>query len=625
MIIATAGHVDHGKTSLVKSITGVDTDRLAEEKKRGLTIELGFAYTKSDSGQSIGFVDVPGHSRFIGNMLAGVSTIDATIMVIACDDGVMPQTLEHLQILELLGIESGFIVLTKIDRCEETQIESRQNEIRRKLAKSFLQGCPIVPVSSITGTGIEKVKETIEELAKKKHKATKQGLFRLSVDRRFVLQGTGLVATGTVADGEVCEGDEIWLMPSKVKLKARSLRVNSDKKNLARLGDRCAINLSGENIKLTDVKRGNWLTKNPGDATKKVVVRLKLLRPSQGKLKNLSQVHFHAGANHAQGRMVFHDLEDYSDGETSVATILLSEEINLCYGDYFVIRDQSASLTLGGGRILNPYPPGNKKKESAERETLNLFKFKDIESDILTYIQGLRASVPIKKLVAVFNVSEKNLFHLFEKNNLTTIKQREIISGPNLQDLEQRIEAFVRGWQQKKSGERGVPESSIETGVEDHSLDSISHAIESLINKKRIARHGNVISLCGYRVQLDLEAKNLWGKISPILKETWRKPPVMHDLAKELRLEPKKLEQALVPLIKAGLILRPIKNRYFLPEALDDLKGDIFKAADSDNQISVKSYRDITGIGRNLSIEILEYFDRQGVTRRLGDKRQIIE
>ena len=230
MIIATAGHVDHGKTSLVKSITGVDTDRLAEEKKRGLTIELGFAYTKSDSGESIGFVDVPGHSRFIGNMLAGVSTIDATILVIACDDGVMPQTLEHLQILELLGIENGFIVLTKIDRCEVTQIETRQNEIRRELAKSFLKGCPIVPVSSVTGTGIEKVKETIEGLAKKKHITTKQGLFRLSVDRRFVLQGTGLVATGTVADGEVCEGDEIWLMPSKIKLKARSLRVNSDKK-----------------------------------------------------------------------------------------------------------------------------------------------------------------------------------------------------------------------------------------------------------------------------------------------------------------------------------------------------------------------------------------------------------
>ena len=625
MIIATAGHVDHGKTSLVKSITGVDTDRLAEEKKRGLTIELGFAYTKSDSGESIGFVDVPGHSRFIANMLAGVSTINATILVIACDDGVMPQTLEHLQILELLGIETGFIVLTKIDRCEETQIETRQNEIKKEVAKSFLRGCPIVPVSSITGRGIEDVKEKIEELAKKNQEPSNPGLFRLSVDRRFLLQGTGLVATGTVADGEVREGDEIWLMPPKIKLKARSLRVNAERKELASLGDRCAINLTGENIKLNDVKRGNWLTKNLGAATKKVVVRMKLLSSAQGNLKNLSQVHFHAGANHAQGRVVLHDLEKHSKNEISVVTILLSQEIKLCYGDHFIIRDQSASVTLGGGRILNPFPPENKKKETAERETLKLFTFESIESDILTYIQGLKTSVNIKKLVAFFNVPERTLLHLFERKNLTTLNLIEVISDANLKELEQRIEAFIEQWQQKKLGERGVPESSLAVSFEEYSSDLISHATELLITKKRIARHGNVISLCGYRVQLSSNGENLWKKISPILKETWKKPPVLHDLAKELEIKPKNLEEVLAQLIKADLVLRPIKNRYFLPGALDDLKSDIFKAVDSNNEVSVKSYRDVTGVGRNLSIEILEYFDRQGVTRRLGDKRQILE
>ena len=625
MIIATAGHVDHGKTSLVKSLTGIDTDRLAEEKKRGLTIELGFAYTKSERGESIGFVDVPGHSRFITNMLAGVSTIDATILVVACDDGVMPQTLEHLQILELLGLENGFIVLTKIDRCEEAQVKIRQDEIRREVANSFLQDCPIIPASSASGAGIEDVKQKIEELLREKRKATTQGLFRLSVDRRFLLQGTGLIATGTVADGEVHEGDEIWLMPSKIKLKARSLRVNSERKKLASLGDRCAINLTGENIKLSDVKRGNWLTKNPGDATTKVVARLKLLNSSRGKLKNFSQVHFHAGANHTQGRLVLHDGEDHTIRETRTVTILLSQEINLCYGDHFIIRDQSASITLGGGRILNPYPPENKKRALAERETLNLFKFEDIKRDILIYVRGLDTSVSIKKLVALFNLPEDTLLHLIKMNNLTTIKQREVISESNLKDLEQRIEAFLREWQQKKSSERGVPESSIYDSIEEHSSDSISHAIESLILKRRIAKYGNVISLSGYRVQLDSKSENLWKRLSPILREAWRKPPVIHDLAKELRLEPKKLEQSLVPLIKAGLILRPIKNRYFLPETLEDLKNDIFKSADSSKEVSVKSYRDLTGIGRNLSIEILEYFDRQGVTRRIGDTRQIIE
>ena len=394
---------------------------------------------------------------------------------------------------------------------------------------------------------------------------------------------------------------------------------------MASLGDRCAINLTGENIKLSDVKRGNWLTKNPGDATKKVVARLKLLNSSRGKLKNFSQVHFHAGANHTQGRLVLHDGEDHTIRETRTVTILLSQEINLCYGDHFIIRDQSASITLGGGRILNPYPLENKKRALAERETLNLFKFEDIKRDILIYVRGLNTSVSIKKLVALFNLPEDTLLHLIKMNNLTTIKQSEVISESNLQDLEQRIEAFLREWQQKKSSERGVPESSIDDSIEEHSSDSISHAIESLILKRKIAKYGNVISLSGYRVQLDSNSENLWKRLSPILREAWRKPPVMHDLAKELRLEPKKLEQSLVPLINAGLILRPIKNRYFLPEALEDLKNDIFKSADSSKEVSVKSYRDRTGIGRNLSIEILEYFDRQGVTRRIGDTRQIIE
>ena len=624
MIFATAGHVDHGKTSLIKALTGVDTDRLAEEKKRGLTIELGFAYSESISDITIGFVDVPGHSRFISNMLAGVSSIDAALLVIACDDGVMPQTIEHLRILEFMGITEGIIVLTKVDRCEADDIRKTENQVREKIDNTFLQGCPLIPVSSNTGQGLNELKKILDDLAKKKKIRDNVGLFRLSVDRRFLLQGTGIVATGTVSSGSVKDGDEIWLMPSQKRVKARSLRVNAKSKKIAGAGDRCAINLVGSDLKLEDIGRGNWLTTNPGKPTREASSVLKISEEEKRNFKNLSSVHFYSAANHVLARIALLDFSNLPPGASCFAKIILESEINLCYGDHFLIRDQSATRTVGGGRIVYPYPLSAGRKTRHQTSLLSKFDMTDRKKDIVTHVQESPAGLRIEELSAVYNLSNQNLMVLTKEAGLFCINEAEVISVPNLKNLKDLVIQTLKKWHQENKGESGVPESKLIAILSDYSTDLLRFVFSGLIDQAIIIRNGNTLSIPEHNIQLTPMEEKTLKQISPILANNLLKPPVLHDLANHQRTKPQDLERILNQIAKTGRLIRLTKNRFFLPEALPAFREALFKSTDN-NQISVQGYRDQTGIGRNLSIEILEYFDRKGITRRVGDKRQIIQ
>jgi selenocysteine-specific elongation factor len=366
VIIATAGHVDHGKTLLVHALTGIETDRLEEEKDRGLTIDLGFAYIDDELGGRLGFIDVPGHIKFINNMLAGVGAIDYALIVVAADDGPMPQTLEHLAILDQLGIASGAVALTKIDRVDPGRVDEVKSQISKMLENTCLANAAIYPLSSITGEGIEDLKETLCIVASETDSQATAGYFRLAIDRCFSVKGSGLVVTGSVFAGEIRSGDELFLAPRGEAVRIRNIHTQNQPSTHARAGDRCAINLSVHNLKREDISRGNWLTSNPNPhATTRFDLSLKVLASENKGLRHWTPVHVHTAANHVTGRVATLNASTITPGDAGLVQLVIDEPINICFGDKVILRDQGADRTIAGGAVIDPYSPkrGRNKPE----------------------------------------------------------------------------------------------------------------------------------------------------------------------------------------------------------------------------------------------------------------------
>lgn len=383
MIIATAGHVDHGKTSLVHAITGIDTDRLEEEKSRGLTIDLGFAYQHEDQQPTLGFVDVPGHIRFINNMLAGVSGIDHALLIVAADDGPMPQTQEHLDILDLLKVESGTIVITKVDRVSAERVSEVMELVRSLVAGTSLAGSTLFAASGTTGQGVKELKAHLLQEAGKITARTSAGNFRLSIDRRFNVKGSGLVVTGSVFAGQVKVGDELTLSPAKIPVRVRGIHAQNKKTDLGQTGDRCAINLTGSNLHRDLVHRGDWLV-HPALAvpTSRFDGQIKILRRSGISIKHLTSVHVHCGASHVTGRIALLEGQQLNEGDQGLVQLITEEPLCLCHGDRFIIRDQAARFTLGGGLVLDPFAPGRGRARPARIEILKAMAIKDVADSL---------------------------------------------------------------------------------------------------------------------------------------------------------------------------------------------------------------------------------------------------
>ncbi|MBT7758081.1 MAG: selenocysteine-specific translation elongation factor, partial [Rhodospirillaceae bacterium] len=367
MIIATAGHVDHGKTTLVRALTGVDTDRLPEEKKRGLTIDIGFAYQDiggdGDTGAGIGtgtvmgFVDVPGHERFVKNMLAGVASIDFALLVVAADDGVMPQTVEHLAILGLLGIKQGAVAITKIDRVDPDRIEAVAEEIEAILAPTFLAGCPLFPVSGEIGTGMAALQQHLEAAARGHAERAVQGNFRLSIDRAFTVPGAGLIVTGAVFSGQVAVGDRLILASQDraegIEARVRGLRALDREAEVGRAGQRCAINIAGADLHQSVVSRGDWLLAAPIFLpVRKFDARVRVLDSEAKPLAHWTPVHLHLAAADITGRIAVLGERRIMPGEDALAQLVLDAPIGALFGDRFILRDQSAQRTLAGGVVI---------------------------------------------------------------------------------------------------------------------------------------------------------------------------------------------------------------------------------------------------------------------------------
>ncbi len=625
MIIATAGHVDHGKTSIVSALTGIDTDRLEEEKSRGLTIDLGFAYSNMESGERLGFIDVPGHIRFINNMLAGVAAIDCALLVIAADDGVMPQTREHLDILNLMGIRHGIIALTKIDRCEPERITDATDEVRELVAGTFLADAEILPVSSVTGEGMETLQVALELAADEVQRRQHDGLFRLAIDRRFTIKGAGIVVTGSVFSGRASVGDEVFLMPQAIPVRIKSMHTQDQASQETGAGDRCAVNIAGNQLDLEDISRGNWLTTNPAPATDRIDVSLHILAGEQRPFSHWTPVHVHSAANHATGRAALLSPNKIEPGGDGLVQLVIEPPINVCFGDRVVIRDQAARRTIGGGIVINPNSPRRGRAREERVRLLSSLDPLDTGSSLQTLIEGSETGLEMNHLKARFNLDDDVLQTMIGETAIRLANDTWVIHPEPLARQATALLDRIDEWHDANPGKAGLPANQIRALARHLSDALFEHLLKGFIADKSLEQSGNLFNRPGRGVKLSPEEQKLWQRAEPMLQADPMKPPVLHDMAKSLNVPPKTLEKTLNQVIKTGTLVRPVKNRYFLSEALPGFIEAMHTAADDEGKFTASQYRDVTGVGRNLAIELLEYFDRQGVTRRMGDIRQIVE
>ncbi len=626
MIIATAGHVDHGKTTLVKALTGVDTDQLEEEKARGLTINLGFAYRDAETGGRLGFVDVPGHIRFINNMLAGVAAVDFAMLVIAADDGIMPQTTEHLEILDLLGVSEGLVALTKTDRADEARVSEVMGDITQLLQGTALSGADIYPVSAITGEGMDTLLLALTIAADDITRRSSEGCFRLAVDRRFNVKGSGIVVTGSVFAGETVIGDELRLMPQNIPVRVRGLHTQNQVSETATVGDRCAMNIASNQLEIEQIHRGNWITSNLAAATERFDATIKVLPNAARALRHWTPVHLHAAANHVTARVAVLEDGRIEPGASGLAQLVLDEPINVCVGDRIVIRDQAALNTLGGGEVLTLTSPRRGRARPERIEFLNRLDATSPAGSLNNLVGNEAYGVNLTAFSEAFNLGKEATEALLDDMDVTWCGSEHVIDTPQFDALAASLASGFDEWHKANPGKQGMPQNQvIKLLCRAWPIDVATEIIRSMLAAGELSQSGNTMGRPGVSAQLDARSLAIFEKAKPLLEAEPTKPPVLHDLAASLDVPPKDLAKILDEAMKVGLVVRPVKNRYFAPEGIEELKAALPAACGAGGRLTVKDYRDVTGIGRNLCIEILEYFDRLGITRRIGDEREIMQ
>lgn len=623
MIIATAGHVDHGKTLLVKALTGISTDKLSEEISRGLTIELGFAY-KNFGPHRLGFVDVPGHIRFIHNMLAGVGAVDYVLLVIAADDGPMPQTIEHLAIINELGISRGAIALTKIDRVSPDRLTEVKRQIHDLISGTFLDQAAILPCSGVNLNGIEALKTHLTEAATTLQSKLALGHFRLAIDRIFTVKGAGLVVTGAVISGSVSSGDELTLLPQEKTVRVRQIHRQNVNSDHAQAGDRCALNLASVNLSRQDVHRGDWLTSNPSlTGSQRVDVQVRVLKAEPAALKHWTPVHIHSAAKHALGRIATLQDSQINPGETGFVQLVSDEPLFLCAGDRLILRDQGANRTIAGGLVIQMHSP--QRGRNAPLRVAHLQKqvlAVTLTDKITALLKSTDHGILLSSLEAQLNRPITELTALIRENpDWVTINQ-SLITKKQLTALGQSLIAQLRQWHSQHPNQYGI-EANRAIGFLPRQINFANDLLEILAKQKILKKSGALLAVQDFNISLSDAAQLALDKVLPLISKEPSKPPVLHDLAKITQIAPQQLEKNLMECVKAGRLVRPVANRFYRPEAINSLK-DLIIDNFSDRAFTVQEYRDAAGIGRNLAIELLEHFDRQGFTRRNGNFRQAL-
>ena len=657
MIIGTAGHIDHGKTALVKALTGVDADRLAEEKARGITIDLGYAYTSLPNGKIIGFVDMPGHEKFIHNMLAGVTGIDFALLVVAANDGIMPQTLEHLQIIKLLGIRRGVVALTKSDLVSQDRIAQVSADIRALLDENGseaadltrphptpplgegtlelnstapeLANYPIFPVSAITGSGISELWAYLEEASTVYGTKPNHGHFRLAVDRCFMVAGTGTVVTGTVFSGRVAIGDKLMVSPSGREVRVRSIHAQNQASETGIAGQRCALNLA--HMQKQDIQRGDWIV-NPTLhlPTQRLDVRIKLLASETKPLQHWTPIGFHLGAFHTSGRVALLRDGPLEPGDSALAQLVLDKPTCAVNGDRCILRDTSAQRTLAGGIVLDTQPPMRGRRTARRLAVLSAWE----QSDPQTKLQALLAVSPegvdLKSFAAIANLNSVNLEGLCQNLILRRFEGGKLIAfaPEHWIQLSRAVVETLRQEHETAPDSLGLNAEQLRLRVAPRLARAIfAQVLAETLDNRQCAKDGSWWHLPGHKIILSEPDEKLWHRIALLLLASPFQPPRVRDIARIESLDEAVVRKVLIQVARMGQVYRIAHDHYFDRVAVAQL-ADLFRelARDaSDGSVSAAQFRDRIGTGRKLAIHILEFFDRIGYTRRFGDLHRLRE
>ncbi|MDI6687564.1 MAG: selenocysteine-specific translation elongation factor [Desulfobacterales bacterium] len=630
IILGTAGHIDHGKTSLVKAVTGIDTDRLKEEKIRGITIELGFASMDLPSGQHIGIVDVPGHEKFVKHMVAGATGIDIVALVIAADEGVMPQTREHMEICSLLNIKHGFVALTKIDLVDEEWLEFVSDDIKEFLKGTFLENSPIVPVSSATGKGIPEFIKTLDELSVLIPVRTSTGLFRLPVDRVFSMKGFGTVITGTLISGNIHVGDTIMIYPSNITSKVRGIQVHNHSVDAAEAGMRTAINFQG--LEKSSVTRGEVLS-TIGDLKPSFMidVLVNYLGSNKKSAKNRMRTRFHTGTSEVLGILILLEKDELLPGETTLAQIRLDSPVALVKNDRFVIRSYSPVRTIGGGHILNPIPQKHKRFKP---EVIKLLKgiAGNIPEEIISSQADASdyAGVSFADLKIMTNLPEKQLDNtiqaLLSKKTIVCFdrENRIYIHNNGIENLKKEMLDYLSKYHKSNPLKAGMSKEELRSkfpfAVE---TKLFSLMLNLMIKDKVIIQEENTVHLSSHTVSLKVDQADIRTKILDAYVKGGLTPPYFKELSKSFDLDSKRAKDVLMLLVDEGFLLKVKEDLYFHAEAVNKLKNRLVDYLKSHGEMTTPQFKEIALVSRKYLIPLIEYFDSTNVTLRVGDSRKL--
>ncbi|WP_252091355.1 selenocysteine-specific translation elongation factor [Pseudomonas sp. MWU13-3659] len=627
MIVGTAGHIDHGKTALLQALTGQAGDTRQEERARGMTIDLGYRYAALEEGAPLtGFIDVPGHERFIHNMLAGAHGIDLVLLVVAADDGVMPQTREHLSIIELLGIPQALVVISKCDRVEPTRLIEVQAQVTELLAAAPYAGARQFAVSSLSGEGIDALREALLAAEAHVRRRSVRGGFRLAVDRAFAVSGAGVVVTGTALAGQVSVGDTLLLGKAGKPVRVRGLHAQNQAALVAEAGQRVALNISAEKLSAEQVHRGDWLLSEWLHAPSvRVDIDLTLLAGETRVFEHFSAVHVHLGTQDVTARVALLEGERLGAGQRMFAQLLLNAPLQAVHGDRLVLRDQRAQRTLGGGRVLDPFAPSRQRRSEARLRQLQVLREADnLEQALPALLEAAPGGLEPQRLERQFN-RLRETWQLPDTVLVIATRQGQLLFDRlQWQALKQQVLGRLAQLHEQEPDQLGPDRDRLRRfsalPLERPAFVSL---LDELLGEGAISSSGPWLHLPDHRVQLSDADTALWERLLPRLLAGEFDPPWVRTLAGEEGCAEADVRLLLRKLARLGLVHQVVRDLFYPEMTLRRMAELLLRQAETSPIVQVAAFRDGLAIGRKRSVQILEYFDRIGLTRRVGDLRHV--
>jgi selenocysteine-specific elongation factor len=631
VVVGTAGHIDHGKTSLVKALTGIDADRLKEEKERGITIDIGFASLRLDDDTTIGFIDVPGHERFVKNMLAGVGGIDAVMLVVAADEAVMPQTREHLDICSLLHVKRGLTVLTKIDASEPDMVDLAEMEVREYLKGSFLQDAPLLRVSSRTGEGIAALTAELHRLAREVAPRDASQIFRLPVDRCFTMKGFGTVISGTLIAGRIRKDDEVEVLPVQRSARVRGIQVHGCNVDEARAGQRTALNL--QRVELGEIERGMVLVP-PGTfrPTAMFDVEVELLPSAPAPIVRRKRVRFHVGTAEVMGYIVLLGREVLEPGGTAFAQVHLEQPTFALPGDRFIVRQYSPMMTLGGGEIIDAWPGRHRRSDAAVADELRAFQEAPLDARVATLVERAGAhAIGTAELVGRLGATPEQiasaLTRLAGSQTVRVVQDtpRVVVASSIFFAVAKAVVTAVAEFHAAEPLAKGIAREELRGRalrgasplVFRAVLDDLASSHQLTVEQEIVRAHQRTVTLGGEE-----------AKIRTALEERYRalglQAPAADEIIRELALERSRARKIIQVLVDEHMLVKVADDTFVEAAAVNALIGNVRRLKEANPRLGVREFKELTGLSRKFAMPLLEYLDTQRVTRRQGEARVIL-